>query len=113
MKPNIEVTPILQMPIQLKIFTGDGDALAGYCLVTLDKKEPSKIVGGKGKRITTLWHIYVGSKFRRSGYAKKMLHYLKERSDIITTGATSKYGEQLLVSSGFVKSKNAWEWVKA
>lgn len=108
--PHIEVVMFPQVPLLMRIYTHDGDAQAGYCLITADRVKTSEIIGAPERRVTTLWHIYVDNKYRRQGYAHRLLHAVKQGTDEIVVYAISRISEKLFVSSGFKKRGKDWIW---
>jgi N-acetylglutamate synthase-like GNAT family acetyltransferase len=110
--PNIECVMHPNVPMLLRIYTEDGDTLAGYCLITADRIKVSEIIGVPKKRISMMWHIYVDNKYRHHGYAHRLMHAVKQGADEIIAYAVPRISEKLFVSSGFKKHGKEWKWIR-
>lgn len=111
--PRIECAMHPNVPMLLRIYTPDGDKLAGHCLITADRVAVSKIVGVPEKRISILWHIQVDNKYRRKGYAHRLLLAVKQGADEIIVYSVPRNVGKLFISTGFKKDGKNWKWVRS
>ena len=111
--PKIECVMHPNVPMLLRIYVPDGDVLAGHCLITADREKTSEIIGVPEKRISILWHIYVDNKYRRKGYAHRLLHAVKQGADEIIVYSVPRSVGKLFISTGFKKDGKNWKWVRS
>lgn len=110
--PRIECVMYPNVPMLMRIYTPDGDTLAGHCLITASKEKVSEIIGVPEKRISILWHIQVDNRYRRQGYAHRLIHAVKQCADEIISYSVPRITEKLFTSSGFIKDGKIWKWTR-
>lgn len=106
---KIEIQPIDMVPVKYTIWNEEGTAQAGYAMVTGVKKVPNNKYE-ETIRECWLWHIYIDHKYRRKGYAKKLLETIKAHHDVVITDTTTESGRSLLIRNGFNQNGNMWVW---
>ena len=95
----------------------------GYCVITASIKEEEKIIielnksnKVNGVKIATLWHIWVTSKRRRQGNAKKLIDGIKQHYDVIRAEGLNKKAISFFRSIGFkeyeYQGRLYYTWVK-
>jgi ribosomal protein S18 acetylase RimI-like enzyme len=98
---KIDFTNILGQVAHFRIFQPDErDYPIGYVLVTHEGPE------------AIMWNIYVDPKFRKRGYASRLIDALKGTYDYILTSYTSEHGKRLCQANGFKfdPKTNFLEW---